>query len=98
MEPVAIWMALRGKRPSLRRGDEGEDVRELQEKLASFGYPVGEIDGRFGYLTEDALMEFQRDHRLRVDGIAGPQVWAALDAGVPRRRLVDRKSTRLNSS
>jgi len=88
MEPVAIWMALRGKRPSLRRGDEGEDVRELQEKLASFGYPVGEIDGRFGYLTEDALMEFQRDHRLRVDGIAGPQVWAALDAGVPRRRLV----------
>lgn len=88
MEPVAIWMALRGKRPSLRRGDEGEDVRELQEKLASFGYSVGEIDGRFGYLTEDALMEFQRDHRLRVDGIAGPQVWAALDAGVPRRRLV----------
>ena len=41
-------------RRKLRRGDEGDDVRWLQSKLASFGYEVGEIDGRFGYLTEDA--------------------------------------------
>jgi len=85
---VAIKISLGGGRRTLRRGDEGEDVRLLQEKLASFGYDAGEIDGRFGYLTEDALIEFQRDHRLRVDAVAGPEVWAALEAGVPRRRVV----------
>lgn len=73
---------------SLRRGDEGDDVLWLQERLASFGYEVGEIDGRFGYLTEDALLEFQRDHSLRVDGIAGPEVLAALTGEAPRRRIV----------
>lgn len=76
------------RRRRLRRGDEGDDVRWLQEKLASFGYEVGQIDGRFGYLTEDALIEFQRDHRLRVDKIAGPQVMSALKEGVPRKRIV----------
>lgn len=88
MGPVAIRILAGASKPLLRRGDEGQDVRRLQEQLASFGYEVGEIDGRFGYLTEDALMEFQRDHRLRVDGVAGPRVWTALEMGVPRRRVV----------
>lgn len=88
MGRVAIRIHLSPGMRALRRGDEGEDVRRLQEKLASFGYDVGEIDGRFGFLTEDALVEFQRDHRLRPDGIAGPKVWAALDARLPQRRVV----------
>lgn len=76
------------RRRTLRRGDEGDDVLWLQTRLASFGYEVGEIDGRFGYLTEDALIEFQREHRLQVDGIAGSRVMAALVEEVPRKRVV----------
>lgn len=60
----------------------------LQEQLTAFGYETGPIDGYFGYLTEDALLDFQREHRLRPDGIAGPRVFQALLAGLPRRRIV----------
>ena len=72
----------------LRRGDRGEPVRLLQEKLAALGYEPGPADGIFGYVTEDALLAFQREYRLRPDGIAGPEVWNALASDLPRRRVV----------
>lgn len=72
----------------MRRGAKGEDVRGLQEALAAFGYEVGQFDGVFGFLTEDAVMAFQRDHRLRVDGIAGHQVHLALGEALPKRRQI----------
>lgn len=60
-------------RPILRRGDSGQKVRLLQEKLS---IPV---DGQFGPATEKALRAFQKRHGLIVDGIAGQKVWAALE-------------------
>lgn len=71
---------------TLRRGDSGDDVLRLQEKLHSYGYEIGEIDGEYGYVTEDAVLSFQRDHRLRADGIVGPQTAYALEAAVPPLR------------
>lgn len=69
---------MRLRKPALRRQDKGEDVVRLQRALTELGYDVGECDGEFGYLTQDGLRQFQREHRLRVDGIAGPQVRAML--------------------
>lgn len=69
---------MRLRKLALRRQDQGEDVVRLQRALNELGYDVGECDGEFGYLTQDALMQFQREHRLRVDGIAGSQVRAML--------------------
>lgn len=66
------------RKSALRLHDRGEDVVRLQRALRELGYDVGECDGEFGYLTQDALMQFQREHRLRVDGVAGPQVRAML--------------------
>lgn len=66
------------RKSALRLHDRGEDVVRLQRALSQLGYDVGECDGEFGYLTQDALMQFQREHRLRVDGIAGPEVRAML--------------------
>ncbi len=66
------------RRSALRLHDRGEDVVRLQRALSELGYDVGECDGEFGYVTQDALMQFQREHRLRVDGVAGPQVRAML--------------------
>ncbi|MEQ8718709.1 MAG: L,D-transpeptidase family protein [Acidimicrobiales bacterium] len=61
-------------------GDEGETVRRLQERLAELGYWVGpETDGRFGELTEQAVMAFQKVEGLHRDGIAGAATLAALD-------------------
>ncbi|HHY47981.1 MAG TPA: hypothetical protein GX506_11860 [Firmicutes bacterium] len=57
---------------------QGDDVACLQARLNLLGYEAGEPDGYFGYLTGDAVKQFQAAHGLRQDGVAGPQVFAAL--------------------
>jgi len=52
-------------------GDNGDLVRQMQEKLAEYGYYEGEIDGRFGNQTRQAVEAFQYQHGLSADGIAG---------------------------
>ena len=50
--------------PNLR----GDDVAELQVRLAQFGFNPGRIDGIFGVFTEEALNDFQRNCALEVSG------------------------------
>ena len=59
---------------TLRKGSTGMDVRKLQAALHIF------TDGQFGDMTEMALKNFQKEHGLVEDGIAGPQVWKAITA------------------
>lgn len=66
-------------RRTLRKGDSGDDVRELQESLNTLLYNAGEADGKFGSRTESALKDYQRDHGLKVDGICGPATWASIE-------------------
>jgi peptidoglycan hydrolase-like protein with peptidoglycan-binding domain len=56
----------------LERGDKGTEVSALQEKLADFGYYDGFVDGIFGGATELAVMDFQTDAGILIDGRAGP--------------------------
>ncbi|MBV9004013.1 MAG: peptidoglycan-binding protein [Solirubrobacterales bacterium] len=58
--------------------DGAAPVRALQLRLARAGYAPGPIDGRYGPLTEQAVMRFQAEHGLRVDGVAGPLTLAAI--------------------
>ena len=55
-------------------GDTGEDVKELPEWLVKVGYNVGSKgpDGDFGSKTYAAVIDFQRKHNLKDDGIVGP--------------------------
>jgi len=62
-------------------GSTGQEVRNIQWRLANWGYYDGEIDGIYGYQTYTAVKKFQAKHGLIVDGIAGPQTLAAL--GLP---------------
>lgn len=64
-------------RPTLRRGDRGPTVRELQFALNKFGYALT-VDGDFGARTERAVIAFQQARGLNPDGVAGPKTWAAL--------------------
>ncbi len=61
-----------------RRGSTGSGVTELQEKLKSWGYYTGEVDGIYGGRTEAAVKSFQRKNGLTVDGIAGPATLSAM--------------------
>ena len=59
---------------TLRNGDEGADVKELQAALLKLGYDLGKwgSDGDFGDCTELAVLAFQGSHSLKADGVVGP--------------------------
>ena len=58
--------------------DSGEDVSQLQRRLADLGYYGGDIDGRFGNQTRAAVEQFQYNNGLGVDGIAGKRTLTVL--------------------
>lgn len=65
--------------PTLRRGDEGAAVKELQTILNATGKYGGlEVDGIYGRATMAAVRAFQGNNGLTPDGICGPLTWAAL--------------------
>lgn len=72
--------------PTLRKGDKGADVANLQRLLMQAGYalPKYGADGDFGDECLNAVKAFQKDKSLTVDGIVGAKTWKALLA-VPTR-------------
>lgn len=62
----------------LAKGDEGEDVRSLQERLRVAGFYYGNATGVFGPITEEAVKRFQTAYRLDADGIVGPATLSKL--------------------
>lgn len=67
-------------RPTLRLGSHGDDVLEFQRLLAAVGFPALKVDGHFGPITANVLMQFQRRAGLPADAVCGPKTWAALEA------------------
>lgn len=59
-------------RPTLRKGDRGPAVVELQQ-----GLRIG-ADGSFGPATHTAVVALQQRARLTPDGVVGAKTWAAL--------------------
>ena len=67
--------------PFLRRGDEGPAVVALQQRLIALEYLAPGADtGVFDGATADALIDFQAQYGLVVDGIFGPESDRALNA------------------
>ena len=64
--------------PTLQVGSQNGDVWDLQYRLQILGYYKGDLDGRFGGKTYEAVRQFQRDYGLAVDGVAGPRTWQVL--------------------
>jgi hypothetical protein len=66
--------------PLILFGSTGPKVEELQQDLTQLGHSVGPhgIDGIFGPDTRAAVIQFQQEHGLGVDGKVGPQTWGAI--------------------
>ncbi|MFC0506526.1 peptidoglycan-binding domain-containing protein [Micromonospora costi] len=64
---------------TLRKGNKGSDVRELQSLANRLGGRLS-VDGVFGARTEAWVRAFQTSKRLAVDGIVGPKTTAAIRA------------------
>ena len=57
---------------TLRKGDKGEDVKSLQQRLKDLGYYKGNITGTVNDATVNALRDFQKKSNIGVDGVCGP--------------------------
>ncbi|TSC74876.1 MAG: Peptidoglycan binding protein [Parcubacteria group bacterium Gr01-1014_30] len=66
---------------SLRLGMSGEDVKLLQEMLATDPeiYPEGLVTGYFGPLTEKAVRKFQAKAKIEQVGQVGPKTLAKIN-------------------
>lgn len=62
-------------------GSSGKEVTEIQKRLKAWGYYNGTVDGKYGYMTYQAVRYFQSKNGLKVDGIAGKATLEAL--GIP---------------
>lgn len=63
----------------LYSGTYGTDVEELQAMLNKAGFDTGTVDGIFGKMTLNGVLDFQRSKNLVHDGIVGPKTYAALE-------------------
>ncbi len=55
-----------------KMGSTGQEVRNIQTRLKSWGYYTYTVDGIYGSRTVTAVKSFQRKNGLTPDGIAGP--------------------------
>jgi hypothetical protein len=58
----------------LKKGSKGEFVLLMQEMLQKLGFQIS-TDGAFGPGTEKAVIKFQQQNNLKVDGIVGAKTW-----------------------
>lgn len=67
---------------TLRPGEQGAQVKRLQQALERLGYLNKPADGIYGDSTQNALAALQRVSLLPADGIFGPRTLGALDQAV----------------
>lgn len=65
---------------TLLLGSTGPYVKLIQSLLNRIGYKAGPVDGVYGQQMIQAVMQFQRNHGLSVDGVVGPATWSAFNS------------------
>ncbi len=66
-----VTSGVNGAYRTLKEGMKGDDVFALQEGLIYAGYFDSMPDGKYGDITVLAVKNYQKDQKLKVDGIAG---------------------------
>lgn len=75
---------------TMRSGNSGQKVRQLQEKLAYLGYLAQEsVDGVYGPATVEAVKQYQTAKGLKVLGIANIATQKQLDEEYKLRQYTD---------
>lgn len=79
-------------------GSSGDTVRNVQQKLKTWGYYAGTVDGKFGQSTYDAVIKFQKKNGLTADGVVGKSTFAALGIAVPSQSTSSSGATTVSSA
>lgn len=75
---------------TMRLGNSGQKVVELQEKLIYLGWlPEGSADGHYGSATQDAITQYQTAHGLKVLGIANIETQTLINQEYEEKRYDD---------
>ncbi len=78
-EKYVFTMFLKREQPPYSKGIQANEVLELQKFLNKNGYESGPEDGKFGPITEGAVIRFQLANGLVGDGIVGELTRAVLN-------------------
>ena len=76
---------------SLKSGDIGSDVLEVQKNLKKLGYFNGYANGEFGTFTEEKVRRFQKDNKLYVSGIVNKNTYELINKKVEEIQKVEKK-------
>lgn len=70
-------------------GSRGDMVTQIQQQLKDLGYDLGTsgdkkdgVDGKYGGKTYNAVKKYQKDKKLKIDGIVGDETITSLEIGV----------------
>lgn len=66
------------ERPTLRPGYTGNWVLAAQRLMWGSGYWLGNLDGHYGPLMQQAVWAVQKNRNLGRDGMIGPNTWDAI--------------------
>jgi N-acetylmuramoyl-L-alanine amidase len=77
-------------------GSTGQEVKNIQYKLAKWDYYDGAIDGIYGYQTYKAVRLFQYKNGLKVDGVAGPETLSALGLSTGTKKTTTTSASTAN--
>jgi N-acetylmuramoyl-L-alanine amidase len=61
------------------KNTEDAGISGLQSRLKNLGYPVGAVNGKMSDATRGAIMAFQEDHELAVDGAVSDALFAKVE-------------------
>lgn len=59
---------------------DSELVLNIQQSLKRLGYSSGRPDGKYGPATRSAIIKYQKDHGLPVDGVPSPALALSLNS------------------
>ena len=71
-----------GGYPLIKQGSRGVYVAVAQDGLNTLGFRTGGLDGIFGTQTRNAVLNYQRNRGLVVDGIVGCNTWRSIQENV----------------
>lgn len=75
---LLLTLTITADAATLTIGSRGERVALIQQRLKQWGYYTGAVDGVFGRGTYNAVVRFQRQNGLAVDGQVGKKTAAAM--------------------
>lgn len=80
-----------GQALAIQKGSNGAEVTSIQKCLNKLGFFRGPITGKFGSLTQQAVIGFQQANKLPADGVVGgstqPRLQQACQSQTPRGNI-----------